>query len=448
MSQLVTEVLDRAGASAASAGLSRETVEAYSRHRAEPEWLRDARLAAWERYEALSKPTMRDEGWRRTDLSALDLERLAAPPNGFVQLASPDGAKPTGRDAARAGLLTLRNGHVHRAALDDRLASRGVVLTSLAEAVAGYPELVHVYLASERPATENKFAALSAALWDDGVFVYIPRGEVVDSPFDIVHSDDTSSAALTRTLIVADEGSGATLVESYAAPARRTESLSCGLVDVIVKQGAQFSCVQLQQRDHQCWSFASMRSEQERDSAVTWLVLGLGGRLSRTELACEVLGQGAEADLIGMVFGEDGQHFDFQTLQNHVGDDSRSDLLLKVALRDQATSNFTGLVRVGMTALRTSSNQENRNLLLSDQAKADSDPKLEILNSDVVRCGHGATVGPVDPEMIFYLMTRGLSHDEAERLIVEGFFQPLLARVPLEGVRKRLWGAIQRRLEK
>jgi Fe-S cluster assembly protein SufD len=123
-------------------------------------------------------------------------------------------------------------------------------------------------------------------------------------------------------------------------------------------------------------------------------------------------------------------------------------LLLKVALRDQASSNFTGMIRVGKTALRTASNQENRNLLLSGQAKADSDPKLEILNSDVVRCGHGATVGPVDEEMIFYLMTRGLSHDQAERLIVEGFFEPLLARVPLESIRERLWTSIHRKLEK
>ena len=432
-----------------AAGVSRGLVEAVSRGRGEPDWLREARLVAWERYEALPKPTTRDETWRRTDISALDLERLAIPPaEGAGGLA---GAEPLtaalGETTERAGLLLLRNGRVEQRTLDDKLARRGVLLMSLAEAVAEKPDLVREYFHPRRiAATQNKFLALSWALWADGVFVYIPRGLGIEAPFQIAHWTDAPGASFTHTLVVADEGSDAAIVESYASPADRPESLASGAVDLDLKQAARLTYVHLQERDEQTWGFTNLRSDQERDSAVTWLLLGLGGRLSRTELSCYLNGQGAEADLIGLVFGRGQQHFDYQTLQEHVGDDTRSDLLLKVALRDRASSNFTGMIRIDKTALRTASNQENRNLLLSDEARADSDPKLEILNSDVVRCGHGATVGLVVEEMIFYLMTRGLSHDEAERLIVEGFFEPLLARVPLASVRERLWASIHRKL--
>jgi Fe-S cluster assembly protein SufD len=329
----------------------------------------------------------------------------------------------------------------------EALARRGVRLLSLAEAVAEHPELVETHLSTlEGRPGESKFAALAAALWDDGALLYLPRGVAVKSPIEISRWDAGSGPSLTRTLVVAEEGSEAAVVETFGGPADRPESLCSGLVDLVVGAGARVMSVQVQERDQQAWSFSTLRSAQEQDSAATWLLLGLGSRTSRTELSAVLDGQGAEADLIGLVFGAGRQHFDFETLQDHVGSDTRSDLLLKVALRDRASSTFTGLIRVGHSALRTASNQENRNLLLSGEAKADSDPKLEILNSDVARCGHGATVGPVDQEQVFYLMTRGLSREAAERLIVEGFFEPLLARVPLAGVHERLVSAVERKL--
>lgn len=446
MTQSIIEV-----AETAEAGLNRSAVEEHSRQRGEPDWLRQSRLAAWERYEALAKPTTRDEGWRRTDISALDLERLAVPVqagqaagggSAAVEAASADAAE-------RAGILVLRNGRVEQTALDEKLTSRGVLLMSLARAVAEKPELVRDRLARQsNRSNASKLEELSAALWGDGALVYLPRGVTLEDPIEIVHWTDRPGAALSRTLIVAEEAATATIIQSHASPEEQPESLASGTVDIVAGQAARITYLGLQERDEQVWSFSRLVSEQERDSAVTWLLLGLGGGLSRAELTCSLNGQGAEADLVGLVFGDDKQHFDLQSLQDHVGSDTRSDLVLKVALRDQATSNFTGLIRVGKTALRTSSNQENRNLLLSGEARADSDPKLEILNSDVTRCGHGATVGPVDEEVIFYLMTRGLSHDQAERLILEGFFEPILARVPLESVRERLWRSIQRKLEK
>jgi Fe-S cluster assembly protein SufD len=435
---------------ATSEVLGREAVEAFARQRSEPDWLRAARLAAWERYLALPKPTLQDFGWRRTDIRALDLDRLAA------QVGS-DGSGSTlaeldatiDESAMRAGLLVLHNGAVVRRELDEALAGRGVLLMSLSEAATERPELVRDQFDRERTggAVETKFDALAGALWNDGVLVYVPRGVEVPAPIQLVRWNDGVAPALSQTLVIAEEASSVALIDGYGAPAGRPESLGCGEISVLAKPAARVSVAVLQERDLRSWNFVGLRSEQGRDSAVTWLMLGLGGKLSRTELTCDLNGQGSEADLIGLVLGHQDQMFDLQSLQNHVGDDSRSDLVLKVALRDGAASNFTGMIRVGKSARRTSSNQENRNLLLSGQARADSDPKLEILNSDVTRCGHGATVGPVDEELIFYLMTRGLTRQRAERLVVEGFFEPVLASVPLESVRDRLRASIERKLE-
>jgi Fe-S cluster assembly protein SufD len=435
-----------AQSTAAPAELSREPVEQHSRQRGEPDWLRAYRLAAWERFQALPRPTTQERGWRRTDLSGLDLDRLAMPATPGAGDAE-SLAEAIGGSTEQAGLLVLNDGKTVQSALSPDLAARGVKLLGLSEAVATEPDLLRPYFSVERARELSRsFDALGSALWSDGALLFVPRNVQIEAPIQVVHWTEDPGASHTLTLLVAEEGSSVTVVESHASRPDREASLATGQVLAEVGPGARVSYAHLQERDRQTWSFSSLTSRQARDSVVAWLMLGLGGMLSRVELDSHLDGQGAEADIVGLIFGEGGQYFDLQSLQHHVGSDTRSDLLLKVALRGNGRSNFDGLIRIEEQARRTSSNQENRNLLLDDQAKADSDPRLEILNSDVVRCGHGATVGPVDQEVIFYLMTRGLERTVAERLVVEGFFEPLLARVPIAGVRERLWTSIERKL--
>ena len=432
---------------AVPAGLDRSLVEQHSRQRGEPDLLREYRLAAWIRFEALPRPSTQERGWRRTDLSGLDLERLAPPAALGAAGGAHDLDEAVGGSAEQAGLLVLKDGAAVQSRLDPGLAARGVKLLGLAEAGRSEPELARRYLTSERAAAlARSFDALGSALWSDGALLYVPRNVLIETPIQVVHWTEAEGASHALTLVVAEEGSSVAVVESQASAAGRAESLATNQVEVEIGAGARVSYAHLQERDPRTWSFSSLTSRQARDSAIAWLLLGLGGKLSRVELDSHLDGQGAEADIVGLIFGEGGQYFDLQSLQHHVGSDTRSDLLLKVALRSNGRSNFDGLIRIEEPARRTSSNQENRNLLLDDQAKADSDPRLEILNSDVVRCGHGATVGPVDQEIIFYLMTRGLSRPVAERLVVEGFFEPLLAQVPIAGVRERLWASIERKL--
>jgi len=170
--------------------------------------------------------------------------------------------------------------------------------------------------------------------------------------------------------------------------------------------------------------------------------VAVGSRMARNTIQVVLDGRGSQADLLGIVDARDRQHVDFQTLQEHSGDATRSDLVIHDALRDRSSANFTGLIRINKSAHQTESSQTQKNILLSDRSKADSDPKLEILNNDVIRCTHGASVGPVDLESIFYLQSRGLDQATAERLIIEGFFQSVLRKVEMPSMEAAVWSAI------
>jgi Fe-S cluster assembly protein SufD len=200
--------------------------------------------------------------------------------------------------------------------------------------------------------------------------------------------------------------------------------------------------VQLQRFSPEVWNFSWQRARLAQDSSLRTLNVAIGSRMSRNTVQVVLDGRGAQADLLGVAGTNGRQHVDFETLQDHFGDATRSDLVIHNALRGRSSANFTGLIRINKPAHQTESSQEQKNILLSEQAKADSDPKLEILNNDVIRCTHGAAVGPIDAEMLFYLQSRGLDRSTAEQLIVEGFFQSVLKKLDLPPVEEALWSAI------
>jgi Fe-S cluster assembly protein SufD len=213
----------------------------------------------------------------------------------------------------------------------------------------------------------------------------------------------------------------------------------------VVGANAHVRYVQLQQFGTSTWNFSTQRSDLAQDASLRTLNVAVGGRLSRNTVQVVLNGRGSQADVLGIVDVAGRQHVDFQTLQDHFGDATRSDLVIHNALRERSSTNFTGLIRINKSAHQTESSQEQKNILLSDASKADSDPKLEILNNDVIRCTHGAAVGPVDEEMVFYLQSRGLDRTTAEQLIVDGFFQSTLARLGHPTVEQTVWSALTRR---
>jgi Fe-S cluster assembly protein SufD len=430
--------------------LNRSAVE--KRAEGEPEWLRERRLHAWDVYERTPMPTTRLEEWRYTDLSkVLDLDPLHL---GSARCLADDPTKwPPGlvavmnQDHPAAGHLVLVDGAVCHTDIEPELAEKGVVLSSLQDAVRDHPELVKEYLATEAvPPEEGKFAALNAALWSDGIFFYVPRGVHLDLPIRITRWVNESAAAFfTRTLIVAEESSRVSYVDEIVSDDFDAQTLTSSAVEVLARDGAQVQYAALQRMGRRAFYQSMQRTLAGRDATLNTLNVNLGATTSRVDLNARLLGSGASSDMLGLYFGDADQHFDHNTSQDHVAPNANSDLLYKGALDGESRAVFRGIIRVHPKAQQTDAYQTNRNLLLSENARADSLPNLEI-QADDVKCSHGATIGQLDEDHVFYMMSRGMSRARAERLVVHGFLGEVMSRLPLSGVVEKVTRAIEAKL--
>jgi Fe-S cluster assembly protein SufD len=293
---------------------------------------------------------------------------------------------------------------------------------------------------------EGKFAALTAALGRNGVFVYVPRGVQVEQPLhSIVWTPGAGLAHFSHLLIYLEEGASLTYVHETASPDDEEPSLHGGIVEIHVGAGANLRFVELQSLGRGVWNFTHERARVERDASLDWIFGAVGSRLTKNFSDLDLTGAGASGRMSGFYFADGEQHLDHDTQQNHLAPHTASDLLFKGALKGRSRSVWQGMIYVAPDAQGTDGYQANRNLILSEHARADSIPGLEILADDV-RCTHGATVGKIDPELIFYLQSRGIPQAEAERLIVEGFFDPIMQRIPFDGVRARFEQAIQAKM--
>jgi len=372
-----------------------------------------------ERYRALPMPTTQEESWRFTDLKGFDPDALVS--NGRV----PVTVTRTMLDLDVAGRAT-----VTAAGVEIENAPEGIRFEPLDEGHERLGRLV---------GTDEKFAAHNAALWEHGLLVHVPRGVELEKPLYV-----RVSVPFWRLLVIADEGSRFSLVEEYAS-ATTGEAYSNAVVELFVEQGAKLEYVSLQNLSRETWHFASHHARVERDAELDWVAGGFGSKKGKTRIQNDLAGPGATSRVTGAYFADGTQHLDYDTFQEHIAPSTTSDFAFKGGLRDHATAVWRGMIRVEKDAQKTNAYQENRNLMLSETAHADSIPGLEILANDV-RCTHGATLGQVDREQLFYLMARGLSRAEAERLIVRGFFQDVLDRIELQPVREALASALEARI--
>ncbi len=433
-----------------------ETLERLSAWKQDPEWVREKRRLAWRFYEEIPMPTTNDEEWRRTDIRPLRLNQIVPfTPDQAAPLRGLEDAPQWVRDVTaaggdRAGLLIHRDAGPAYAALSDEARSRGVIFTDLDNAVRRYPDLVMPHFMTEAvPLDAGKFAALHGAFWTGGTFLYVPKNVEVSLPFySLTYLSGAERNNFGHVLVVADEGSAVTLVNEQLSngPEDAAQAMHAGAVELYLKPGSLVRYIGLQDWGRNLWNFSTERAILERDSVLQWYIGALGSHVTKANMEVALKGTGARAELIGFLFADDHQHLDHHTFQNHISGLTGSDLLFKGALRDRARSVYQGLIRIHKAAQRSDAYQVNRNLLLSKQARADSIPSLEIEANDV-RCTHGATAGPVEEEHLFYLMSRGLSRREAERLIVDGFFDEVLQRIPVERVQDRLRAAVIRKFE-
>jgi Fe-S cluster assembly protein SufD len=421
---------------------TKSAVEQLSSLHREPDWLRASRLTSFGIYEGLAVPdTKRQEDWRQVDLKGLDLDAYAP----FQQ---PNGTAPAGAIDHVGATLRQRGTSPAVVSLAPELARHGVIFMPLAEAARSHPELVQRYLFTGIKPERDKFAALHAALFSGGSFLFVPDGVTIDEPLvSQFWSAGSGSAVLPHTLVIGGKGSRFQYVDEFRSTGREETALASGSAEIFLEEGANVGYVALQHWSIKTWQFANQSFQLGRDSHLNLVDVALGGQMARMRVEAILEGPGSSADMKGLFFGTGDQAFDFRTLQDHVGPHTTSDLLFKGALRDRAKSTYVGVVRVEPAARGSSSNQANRNLLLSEKAKATSEPILEILNNDILRCSHGATVGPVDPEHLFYLESRGIPHPVAERMLVQGFLGEVLDRLPVAQVREAVEQELAARIE-
>ena len=428
---------------------TRDQVEILSARKVEAEWLRLARQRAHGVFAETPMPTTEAEEWRYTDIGRM----LRLDAFSFAEEAAPATA-----DALPAALRTLvaEAGEGARAVQVDasvvlrdlpaELASQGVILASLEGAAAEHPELVQRYLGSAVTPEDGKFAAMSNAFWSGGFFLYVPQNVRVETPVRLYRwLSGAGTAAFGRLLIVAEAGAEIAIVDELASDTMSSPTLSVSAAEVVAEEGAKVTYVAVQRFGAGVSHLSTDRLVAGRDAKITTLYATLGGDLSRADAQCRMQAPGAHVDMLGVYIAQGTQHFDNETLQDHIAPHASSNLLFKGALQDTGRSVFRGLIRVHPRAQRTDAYQTNRNLLLSTGARADSLPNLEI-QADDVRCSHAATVGQLDEEELFYLLSRGIPRSEAVRLVVFGFFGEVLDQLPLEGVRAELVRAVELKL--
>ena len=409
-----------------------------------PAWWLEAKKAAWNQFLALPMPKKNDELWRFSNIGALSLDGY-----GLTSSVRPSDYTGAGLGfETSAKLVFANNTLVHREVHASELPA-GVIIEPLRYAVTHHAELVrkhfnqqHTNLGSE------KFRALHTALVRDGLFVYLPKGVQLENPIAVFHhAAGDESSIFPHTLVVAEDNAKATIIEIFASLESDARQFASGVNDLFAGPGAQLTYVAAQAWSTETLSFQNNSLTSQRDSRITSLNLHLGGRQARHESHSRLQGPGAHSEMLALSIPQGSQEFDQRTLQTHQAPNTSSNLLYKNALLDQGRTIFSGLIVVEPDAQKTDAYQSNRNLMLSNEAEANSLPGLEIQANDV-RCTHGATSSRIDPEQEFYLLSRGIHKKQADELLVFGFFEEVLGKIEHEPLHDALRNLITAKMQR
>ena len=413
----------------------------------EPEWLRARRHQAWDMYQNLPMPYQEEE-WRRTDYRHIrwdEAERLIQANGATSAIVPAKNLAPLTGDE-QGGLLVVVDGKVVQSEFADALERRGVIFTDMRTALRDHEALVEKHLMTQAvKASDGKFAALHAALWNFGVFVYVPRNTVAEMPLHVVCYNTIAGTTMGHVLVVLEENAHATMQVEYASTETEAQSAYIGATELIVGDAGNLRYVSLQDWNRETFEFSHQRGVVGRDAHLEWVNGVMGSRLTKAFIEVDTVGPGANARVSGFFFADRDQFFDLDTQQNHNAPLTNTDLLFKGAARDQARTLWQGMIKSLPLMQRIDGYQVCRNLLLSDEARMDSIPGLEI-EADDVACSHAATFGTLEEEPIYYLMSRGITRPQAQLMIIEGFFDELLQRIPFERVRQRLMAEIEAKI--
>lgn len=412
------------------------------------DFIREYRQAAWDTYKSTPLPTGMEEDWRRTSLSSVrfsDFMQVTGQDDNNIQLPQRLSDPVMGQEKSGHVFLTPLQSKVN---LNDELRCKGVIFDSLKDLIKTNPELVARVLSRIDPKKSGKFGALAASLNINGVLLYIPANVKLDAPLQSTFWAQGEGLVFSQhVLVYLEDNASAVYVHESSSPEKaEKDSLHAGIIEIYVGRNSHLDFVELQSWGENIINMTRENVVIDQDGSVDWIFGALGSRLTKNNSTLNLVGKGSTGKMSGFYFTDNSQHLDHDTQQNHLAPATTSDLLFKGALLDHSRSVWQGMIYVAPEAHGTDGYQANRNLVLSRQARADSIPGLEILTDDV-RCTHGATVGKIDEEQVFYLESRGMTREIAERLIVEGFFDPIMQRIPFEGVRNRFQKAIKEKME-
>ncbi|SEO21929.1 Fe-S cluster assembly protein SufD [Paenibacillus sp. OV219] len=429
-----------------STPVNRQTVSALSQSKGEPAWLEEVRTKGAELAETLEWPTPEKVRISRWNLTAIGNHKAEA------AIASVDELPETVRELAaqdQAGLVVQRNSSCVLRKLSAELAAKGVIFTDLETAAREHSDLVKKYLFSVVPQDENKLTALHSAIWNGGVFLYVPKNVEVELPLQALFiSDDASAAFAPRVLLVADSHSRVTYVDNVVstysdAAAAITKPT---IVEVIVKPGATVRYATVHHMADNVVDLTIRRAVVENDGRVEWVIGDLhdGHTLSDTQSLMKGNGSSSDAKVISI--GSGNQQMSLTTGAVHFGRSTESNMVTRAVMKEQATAIINGITKIEKGATKAGGFQTEKVLMLSPKARGDANPIL-LIDEDDVKAGHAASVGQVNPEQVYYLMSRGISKAEAERLIIYGFLAPVVSEIPVDAVREQLQRLLERKLE-
>jgi len=420
-------------------GLDEGVVRQISQMKEEPEWMLNFRLKALEHYQARPMPT-----WG-PDLSTLDMDDVfyyvkptdeegktwddipESIKNTFDRLGIPDAEQKF-----LAGVGAQYESEMIYHSIHEQLAEQGVLFKSIENGLKEHPELFREYFGKIIPYTDNKFAALNSAVWSGGSFVYIPPGLKVDLPLQAYFRLNVANIGqFERTIIIADEGSQVHYVEGCTAPTYTTDSLHSGVIEIIVKKDARVRYTTIQNWSNNVYNLVTQRAKVEENGTMEWVDANLGSKVTMKYPSCMLMGKGAHGEILSIAFSGKGQQHDTGGKVIHLAPDTSSKIISKSISKDGGRASYRGLLRVNKGNTNVKSNVVCDALLLDDHSRSDTYPYIEVDEQDV-NIGHEASVSKVEDEQLFYLMSRGLSEEEATSMVVSGFIEPLVKELPME----------------
>ncbi|WP_145413032.1 Fe-S cluster assembly protein SufD [Paenibacillus xylanexedens] len=421
-----------------------EALRALSESNQEPGWLTEQRLEALKLAGELALPKLEKQKIERWNVSEYGTYQTS---KALVSLKdAPESIKKLVQDQNEGGLVIQRNSGNIYAKLSEELAAKGVIFTDLATAAREHENLVKSYLNTAVRADEHSIAALHAALWNGGVFLYVPKNVEIEVPLQaVLLTDDASATFAPHVLVIADTNSSVTYVDNYVSSELSAPVFHNGVVEVIAKAGAKVHYATVHQMDTLVTDVSFRRAVLENDATIEWIVGEMNDGDTASNTMSVLKGNGSKSDSKVIAVGSGSQKMNYTTEACHFGKNTPSQMITRAVMREEASAIINGITKIEKGATKADGQQTEKVLMLSPKARGDANPIL-LIDEDDVTAGHAASVGQVNPEQVHYLMSRGINRTDAERLIIIGFLAPVVSDIPLEALRNQLQSLIERKL--